>query len=689
MIPPGDCMYAGRKRRKPIQKQRPVVGAEKSNPSKRHRDRLNAELDHLASLLPLPPDVIAKLDKLSVLRLSVSYLRLKSFFQALQERCPRQSAARDGGPHRASAVLEGRLLLESLHGFALVVSAEGMIFYASATIVDYLGFHQTDVMHQSVYDYIHVDDRQDFCRQLHWAMDPPQALCAQPLLPGPGEDAVLARLLQAQEGAAAVPPAYSAFLTRCFTCRVRCLLDSTSGFLTMQFRGKLRFLFGQKRKTPSGAALPPRLSLFCVAVPVLLPPVAEVSGRSAFLRARHRVDVSAAQDAGAKATSSLCQSELHGKPNCLAGRSNGENGLSVFRAPTDACRWGRGPARAPCLCFRGSPDLVLDREGATGDMGGEGPGGARRDVPPHSCRLEAPGSTKHPSWTTEKHGQDGSAELKLDPCRSHPFSVLAQPRGACLPRPGLQGTVQAGGTAAFGNPVDTHPPRHPPCTCTGRTSRAVRGGHQGQLHPPPSCSFPQGGLDAVLPQRLPAGGYPTEDKFRGGAMLPGVPRNAVSSLNVPIKTERDSGAEDTADGYSVSPSQVWLGASNAAKSQLGTFPTRMHLKTEPDSRHPLYSLHLRHGGLLGAHPRPGREPAPFQPAPCTCLEPPPRLARSHQPPTGDCDCRAPGPAPVVKLEPLDLPPWAAHSQGGVPGMFPKSALTTRMPARDAACAFLP
>ncbi|XP_027462709.2 aryl hydrocarbon receptor repressor isoform X2 [Zalophus californianus] len=693
MIPPGECTYAGRKRRKPVQKQRPATGAEKSNPSKRHRDRLNAELDHLASLLPLPPDIVSKLDKLSVLRLSVSYLRVKSFFQAVPKGPwqPGVSAPspEDRGLSARSAVLEGRLLLE------------------------------TDVMHQNIYDYIHVDDRQDFCRQLHWAMDPPHVVFGQPLH-SETEDAVLGRLLRAQEGGAGSPTDFSAFLTRCFVCRVRCLLDSTSGFLTMQFQGKLKFLFGQKRKAPSGTVLPPRLSLFCIVVPVLLPSVAEMTMTSAFLRVKHRMDVSASMDAKVRAAASPCEPEFHGKPSYFAGRNNGEN-IPVLRTQADAGRWARVPARAQCLCLRNGPDLVSDPEGAAGDRSGDehgrvpsGSSGARgrREIHAYSCCFEAPGPVKHLSWMTGKHGQDGGTKLKLESSKSDPFSMCAVSLGSCVPCPGVQGAVHTSGVTAFRNSPSCHPGSHSPSAYTSRTSRtsrALRDSDQGQVHPPPSCPFPQGSLDNGLPQprgqRLTAVGHSIEDtKFRGGPTPSGAPCNPILSLDVPIKMESDSGSEDAADGYSMSPSQVWLGASGMAKRQLVTFPTRMHLKTEPEARHHLYAPHLGHS-LLEAHPsgraplRPGRELTPFHPAHCACLErvhglPEPDrphhfCAQGHQPPALGCDCRAPGTTPIVKREPLDSALWASHSQGGVPGMFPKSAVATLMPPKAPECAFLP
>ncbi|XP_048224537.1 aryl hydrocarbon receptor repressor [Perognathus longimembris pacificus] len=687
MIPPGECTYAGRKRRKPVQKRRPAMGAEKSNPSKRHRDRLNAELDHLASLLPFPPDIISKLDKLSVLRLSVSYLRVKSFFQALQEtQWPAVTLSSGESPSGGRPVQEGQLMLESLHGFALVVSAEGMIFYASATIVDYLGFHQTDVMHQNIYDYIHVEDRQDFCRQLHWAMDPPQAPCAQPQC-SETDNIMLEKLLRTQEGTSGLLPEYSAFLTRCFVCRVRCLLDSTSGFLTMQFQGKLKLLFGQKKKGPSGAVLPPPLSLFCTVVPVISPSAAEMKMSSTFLRARHGSDM----DPRSKATTSLYELELHRKSGYFAGRSNEENSIPEFRAQMDSSCLARSLARAPCLCFRGNSDFILNPKWGAGDQEEEGQermpsayAKAKRQKEMHrnNCHSETSVPMRPLNWVTEPRSPEDGSKLRLEPGKKNPCPMCAAPHSSCVSYPGTQSMSSASGLAttfsdSLGSPLSAY------CSQINRPLRDV---HQAQVYPS-TYHVPHSTLGTRLPpsgvQCFMAGGFSIE-----GTNLPGLPVStgppcSPLSLEVPIKMENDAEAQDMAGGCP--PSRVCLGSRAVAKRHVVTFSAKVHLKTEPGYQ-PQACTQPPECSVLGAHLHkratagPCRELAPLYPAPCSCREQwaphhlcTPGHRESQHNPLG-CDGRAPGAGPVVKCEPLDSLSWASPGQGAVSEMFPKVPL---------------
>ncbi|XP_077392399.1 aryl hydrocarbon receptor-like [Festucalex cinctus] len=377
-------MYAGRKRRKPVQravKQPPNEGA-KSNPSKRHRDRLNGELERLASLLPFPEEVTASLDKLSILRLSVSYLRAKNFFSvALTNRdrvTPVSVNNVDGKTTGAvdAKIPEGELLLQALNGFVLVITASGTIFFSSHTIQDYLGFHQTDVMHQSVYELVHTEDQQELRRNLHWALNPPPAAPAAISQDSPPEVEPDNSSSMVTYNPEQLPPENSSFLERSFVCRFRCLLDNSSGFLALNFQGRLKFLHGQNQRQENGGKAPPQLALFAIATPLQPPSILEIRTKNMIFRTKHKLDFTPlACDAKGKIVLGYTEAELRVRgsgyqfihaadmlycaENHVRMMKTGESGLTVFRLLTKENRWKWVQANARLVYKNGKPDYII------------------------------------------------------------------------------------------------------------------------------------------------------------------------------------------------------------------------------------------------------------------------------------------------------------------------------------------
>ncbi|XP_008436659.1 aryl hydrocarbon receptor-like isoform X2 [Poecilia reticulata] len=377
--------YANKKRKKPVLKQKKVADNNevvKSNPSKRHRDRLNGELDRLMELLPFPDEVRSRLDKLSVLRLSVGYLRVKSYFKASMKNGSGSRVPLGVNEQNmdSTGFSEGELLLQALNGFVLVVTSEGMVFYASSTIKDYLGFHQSDVVHQSVFELIHTDDRATFREQLHFALNPPPLASDADFSQNCG-NAVMYNPEQ-------LPPDNSSFLERSFVCRFRCLLDNSSGFLALKFNGRLKYLQGQNLSRDSESCKSVQVALFAIAVPVQSPSIVEIRAKMLLFLTRHKLDFTpSGVDSRGKIILGYSETELCMKgsgyqfihaadmmycaDNHIRMIKTGESGLTVFRLLTKSKGWIWVNSNAKLIFKGGRPEFIIAYQKALSNAEGE------------------------------------------------------------------------------------------------------------------------------------------------------------------------------------------------------------------------------------------------------------------------------------------------------------------------------
>uniref|UniRef100_A0A8D3DWP4 Hypoxia inducible factor 1 subunit alpha n=1 Tax=Scophthalmus maximus TaxID=52904 RepID=A0A8D3DWP4_SCOMX len=131
---------------------------EKSRDAARCRRGKESEVFYeLAQQLPLPHSVSSSLDKASIMRLTISYLRMRNLLTT------------DDPPAEEETELDIQLnssYLKALDGFLMVLSEDGDIIYLSENVNKCLGLAQFDLTGQSVFEFTHPCDQEELREML-------------------------------------------------------------------------------------------------------------------------------------------------------------------------------------------------------------------------------------------------------------------------------------------------------------------------------------------------------------------------------------------------------------------------------------------------------------------------------------------------------------------------------------------
>ncbi|TRZ02161.1 hypothetical protein DNTS_007280 [Danionella cerebrum] len=124
---------------------------EKSRDAARSRRGKESEVFYeLANQLPLPHNVVSHLDKASIMRLTISYLRMRKMLSTDDK--------------EEESELESHLnsfYMKALEGFLMVLSEDGDMVYISENVSKSMGLTQFDLTGHSVFEFSHPCDHEE------------------------------------------------------------------------------------------------------------------------------------------------------------------------------------------------------------------------------------------------------------------------------------------------------------------------------------------------------------------------------------------------------------------------------------------------------------------------------------------------------------------------------------------------
>uniref|UniRef100_A0A3P9B1Q6 Endothelial PAS domain-containing protein 1-like n=1 Tax=Maylandia zebra TaxID=106582 RepID=A0A3P9B1Q6_9CICH len=126
-----------------------------SREAARRRRRVESDVfGDLSRLLPLQPSVRAHLDKPSVIRLTLSYIRMHTVLKG-------NSDEEEKNTEEFEASQETNMYLGILEGFVMVLSTEGDMIFLSDNVSKYMGLTQTELMGHNIFEYTHPCDHEE------------------------------------------------------------------------------------------------------------------------------------------------------------------------------------------------------------------------------------------------------------------------------------------------------------------------------------------------------------------------------------------------------------------------------------------------------------------------------------------------------------------------------------------------